>query len=219
VWLNGELQSSVTPTTLEGLPFGREVELKVSKQGYESFAEKVTLSPEETEKALDIKMVRGSVTVVLRVTPAATVYLDGKRWEGTGDRIEGLSAGEHKLVLSASGHLPQTFTFTVKKGETKTIEATLVKGEPGAAGTGAPGDTQTPDKPKGGSGKVNVAAKGGYCDVSINGRSAGPTPVAGVVVAEGPVSVTCKTPGGKVLSSGGTVKAGETTRISFTIPK
>ena len=217
VWLNGELQKSVTPTTIDSLPLGREMAVKVTKEGFESFSEAVTLTDDDLEKALEIKMVKGSVTLVLKVMPVPVVYLDGKKWDGTGDRIEQLSAGEHKVVVSALGFVPQTFTFVAQKGETKTIEATLIKGEAKADASAAP--TGTGEEPKAkGSGKVRIGSKGGFCDASVNGRSVGSTPTE-VSVPEGPVSVTCRTPDGKVLSSGATVKAGETAKVSFTIPK
>jgi hypothetical protein len=191
--------------------------LKVTKEGFEAFSESVTLTEDEVDKAIEIKMVKGSVTVVLKVTPVPAVYLDGKKWEGSGDKIEQLSAGEHKIVVSAAGHVPQTFTFVAKKGETKTIEATLVKGEVKADATGAPAGTG--EEPKGkGTGKVRIGSKGGFCEASVNGRSVGSTPTE-VSVPEGPVSVTCRTPDGKVLSSGATVKAGETAKVSFNLSK
>jgi len=216
VWLNGELQKSITPTTIDSLPLGREMAVKVTKEGFEAFSESVTLTEDELEKSVEIKMVKGSVTVVLKVTPIPAVYLDGKKWEGSGDRIEQLSAGEHKIVVSAPGFIPQTFTFVAKKGETKTIEATLAKGEIKPEATGGPAGTG--EEPKGkGSGKVRIGSKGGFCEASVNGRGVGSTPTE-VTVPEGPVSVTCRTADGKVLSSGATVKAGETAKVSFTIP-
>jgi serine/threonine protein kinase len=218
VWLSGELQKSVTPTTIDSLPLGREMTVKITKEGFESFSEAVTLSVDDLEKSLDVKMVKGSVTVVLKVTPLPAVYIDGKKWAGTGDRIEQLSAGEHKIVVSAVGFLPQTFTFVAKMGETKTIEATLVKGEAKTDASGAPVATgDEPPKPKG-TGKVRIGSKGGFCEASVNGRGVGSTPTE-VSVPEGPVSVSCRTADGRVLSSGATVKAGETAKVSFSVSK
>lgn len=221
VWINGELQKSVTPTTLENLPLGRAIDVKLSKQGFESYREKMTFEAEELARKIHIKMTKGSVTVVLEVRPEPTVYIDGKKWEGEGNRIEGLSAGRHKLVVTAPGHVPQTFFVEAEKGATKVIEASLVKGgaKPSAdaqvATTAAPVD----EKPQG-DGKVNVSARPGYCaDVRVNGRSVGPTPVGGIVVPAGPVSVVCKTTSGGTLSGGASVEPGKTARVFFNVPK
>ena len=217
VWLNGELQKSVSPTTLENLPLDRALEVKVSKNGFESHVETVKLSQEQPDEALEIQMVRGSVTVVLKVDPKPFVFLDGKKWEGSTDRIEELSAGEHKMVLSRPGYVPRTFTFVAKKGEPKVIEATLSKAQDEPAAAAQATSEPEPPKPKG-NGKVNVAARGGYCsNVTIYGRSVGPSPVAGIVVPEGFASVSCRTADGKTLRSGAQVRVGETTRVSFTI--
>ncbi|MBN4059161.1 serine/threonine protein kinase [Endomicrobium sp. AH-315-J14] len=217
IWLNGELQKSTTPTTIEGLPIGRELKLKVTHEGYEAYRQTITLLEIKPEKALEVTMEKGSVTVVLDITPKPTVIkVDGKLWKGEGLTIEGLSADEeHKVLVVAPGHSPRLFTFTAKKGEEKILEAALAKA---GAKPATSGGAALPAAPKG-QGKINVAARGGYCNVFINGRGYGPTPVAGVVVNEGFASVSCRTADGKTLRSGAKITKGQTSRVSITIPK
>ena len=218
IWLNGELQKDVTPATLE-LPFDREVEIKLTKKDHVSYVEAVTLSASHTSHGISAELDIGSVTLVLKVTPPPRVWLDGKPVLVVGDKIEGLAAGDHKVTLSAVGFAPQTFTFTVKKGDVKTIDTQLRK-DPNAdkvattTTTGSPPPSATAPKA---TGNLAVAAKGGYCNVSVNGRGFGPTPVAGIVLPEGPVSVSCKTPDGKTLASGAQIVAGQTARVSFNL--
>ncbi|MCA9624300.1 MAG: PEGA domain-containing protein, partial [Myxococcales bacterium] len=41
-------------------------------------------------------------------------------------------------------------------------------------------------------GLLNVASEGGFCEVSIDGRSHGLTPVGGIHLPEGPAVVSCR---------------------------
>ncbi|MBI4705295.1 MAG: serine/threonine protein kinase [Deltaproteobacteria bacterium] len=215
VWIGGELQKGVTPTTVPGLPLDREIEVKLTKEGFESYREKVVLTSDAPTEELEVKMVKGSVTVVLKVTPKPIVKIDGKPWTGQGDSIEGLSAEEeHEIVLAAVGYVPKAIKFKAEKGETKTIVEALAKAEAKPAGSGAALDV--PGKPKG-QGTISVNSKGGYCNVTINGRGYGPTPVAGISVAEGFAAVSCRTPDGKTLSSGTKVEAGKSARVTFNL--
>lgn len=220
IWINGDLQKEVTPAKIEGLPLDRELEVKLTKEGLEAYREKLTLSKETPTKTVSTELRVGSVTVLLKVEPEPTIWLDGKPWKGTDkQKLEGLSAGEeHRLVLTATGYLPKTIVFTAQQGETKTITETLFKGDPTT-----PVDAKTPpadDKPVaaavGGSGTVRVGAKGGYCNVMINGVSYGPTPTQATVNA-GMARVSCKPPTGPTLSQAVKVNAGETARVSFKI--
>jgi serine/threonine-protein kinase len=157
----------------------------------------------------------GSVTVLLKVNPPPAVWLDGKPWKGRGDRIEGITAGEeHKIVLSADGYAARTVSFTAQPGETKLIEAQLLKSEPGRGDPGS--TTATPVADSGGQGqaKVRVGAKGGFCNVVVNGAAVGPTPVEAPVKA-GTVRISCKAQDGRSLSQTVRVSPGDTARVSF----
>ena len=48
-----------------------------------------------------------------------------------------------------------------------------------------------------GTGKLNVSAHGGWCNVSVDGTPRGPTPVAGIVLPAGSHTVTCTPEGGR----------------------
>jgi serine/threonine-protein kinase len=212
IWINGDLRQEVTPTKIEGLPFGREIALKLTKEGLEAYRETITLTEAAPSKTIDAQMRAGSVTVVLKIDPPPMVWLDNKPWKGKGSKIEGLSADEeHKLVLTANGFIPKTITFVAKQGETKVIEERLVRSEGvGAAGAGAPGE----GKPAGPTAKVRVGSKGGFCNVTINGAAHGSTPVE-AVVTPGTVRVSCKPATGASQSQTVSVKAGDTARVSF----
>lgn len=222
VRVGGELQAGQTPLTIDKLPLGAEIEIKVSKEGFESHVEKVTLSAEELEKEVKVTLGKGSVTIVYDVVPrAAVVYLDDKRWNGD-TKMEKLSTGEHKLVFSAPGHVPQIVKVTANKGETKKVTVVLKKGDPTAAASPGPQPPSKPEpeEPKGPPGNVAVNSRGGFCtNVTVAGRSAGPTPAMVSGVGPGPVSIVCKTSDGRTIGSGANVQSGQTARVTITIPK
>jgi serine/threonine-protein kinase len=232
IWINGDLRSEVTPATIENLPLNREIKLKLSLEGFESYKESITLAKAGDTKAIDAKMKTGSVTVTLDVVPEPSVWVDGKPWKGSAKKITGLSADEeHKIVVSASGYVPKSFTFTGKQGETKAFDAKLVKGDPAAIAAAEKAAAEKsadkaaekasekkPDAQASGPGTVRVNAKGGYCNVTINGSAMGVTPTGGPVPA-GTAKVTCKPENGPSMTQTVTVEAGQTARVIFQIPQ
>lgn len=224
VWLNGELTKHRTPATIDNLPLGTAINLKLSLDGYESHKESITLERSGETKTASVELQTGSVTVELDIQPPPTVWVDQKPWKGDWKKITGLSADEeHKIVVSASGYVPKSFVFTGKQGETKTFKHVMVKGDPNAVAA-APTTTAEPPKPEKtaeapvatGPGTVRVNARGGYCNVTINGQSYGPTPVSATVPA-GTARVSCKPESGATMSQAVKVDAGGTARVSFSI--
>jgi serine/threonine protein kinase len=227
IWINGDLRQEVTPATID-LPVGREIQIKLSKEGYESHREDVKFSEAGQEKAISAKMGTGSVTIELDVQPEPQIWVDQKPWKGDVKKITGLSANEeHKIVLSASGYVPKTFSFTGKQNEKKVIKHVLVrmtaaqlaqqeadsknpKAPPTAATTDTPGPAAT------GPGTVRVNAKGGFCNVSINGAAVGPTPVVASAPA-GTVKVSCKPESGPAQAQAVKLEAGGTARVTFVV--
>jgi len=216
IWINGDMRAETTPARVDKLPLGGTIKLKLTKEGFEAYRSDLALTEADPNKKLDAEMKTGSVTVILKVDPPPSVWLDGKPWKGDRGKIEGLSAGEdHKIVLSASGFSPKTVTVNAQQGETRTISEALAKSEPGAAGP-MPQKDPKPEPAAGGPAKVRVGAKGGFCNVTVNGTSYGPTPVEAQVSA-GTVRVSCKPASGASMSQSVKVEAGATARVSFTV--
>jgi len=220
IWLNGDLRPEVTPAKIEKLPLGRAIEIKLTKEGLEPHRETVMLSAANPMKAItaemkaiSVEVSAGSVTAVLKIDPVPTVWVDGKPWKGDRARVDGLSAGEeHKIVVSANGYVAKTITFTAQPGETKTFTETLLKGDPVAPGVVAKSD----EKPAAAPAKVRVGAKGGFCNVTVNGASLGATPVE-ATVPSGAVRVSCKPTNGAAMSQTIQVAPGETGKVSFKV--
>jgi serine/threonine-protein kinase len=210
IWIDGDLRPETTPAHIDKLPLGKPIQLKLTKEGFEAYRADVTIAEDEPAKKLAVEMKSGSVTVLLKIEPPATIWLDGKPWKGARDTIDGLSAGEeHKIVVTANGYQPKTYTINAQQGETKTITDNLVK----EGGVAAPGPAAVPTGPPG---KVRVGAKGGFCNVSVNGASYGPTPVEAVVVS-GTVKVSCKPADGPAQQQTVSVGPGETARVWFKV--
>jgi len=160
----------------------------------------------------------GSVVVEVAVTPAGvkpTLILDGKVYTDT--TIPGVTSGaQHKLVVGASGYVDQAFTFMGNAQEKKHFDVVLPReahhGSNGGGHTGG-GTTATPA----GTGKINVGAVGGWCNVTIDGAAQGATPVAGVEVPAGPHKVTCTAADHPPMTATVVVPADGTTRYRFTL--
>jgi serine/threonine protein kinase len=218
IWVNGDLRAETTPAKVENLPLDTDLSIKLTKEGLEAYRETARLTEAAPTKTISTEMKTGSVTVVLNVDPPATVWVDGKPWVGERTKITGLSAGEeHRIVLSAQGYVAKTVAITAQQGETKTVDEKLVKGDASQAAPASTGDKPAaPVAASGGSGTIRIGAKGGYCNVSVNGTPYGPTPTEATVAA-GPARVTCKPASGPSMTQGVTVVAGQIARVSFKI--
>ncbi|MBI5532105.1 MAG: serine/threonine protein kinase [Deltaproteobacteria bacterium] len=212
--INGDLRSEKTPATIDKLPLGTALSIKVTKEGYAPARYEVTLTADKRNDVFKAVLPKGTVkvTVACNVTNPY-LLLDGK--PVTGPTIEGISANEeHKLTAAAQGYTTRSQAFMAGPNETKSLTFTLEKEKPGAKKE----EPSEPEPPKAtGSGKLNVGSRGGYCTVSVDGRTYGPTPVGGISLPAGNHRVTCRTEAGKTLSQGVKIDADQTARVSFSI--
>jgi eukaryotic-like serine/threonine-protein kinase len=133
-----------------------------------------------------------------------------------GPRITGLASGvSHRLAVSAPGYQEETVTVTGEPHETKRVEITLTKMSaprahraPASAG---PSDTRAPT----GTGKLNVGATGGWCNVTVDGTPRGATPVAGLELPAGTHKIACAPESGKTQHATVVVPEGGTARYKF----
>jgi eukaryotic-like serine/threonine-protein kinase len=214
VWLDGDLRPEVTPTTINQLPTnGHALDVKLSKEGFESYKESVTLSDASPQGAIKITLKKGSVVVDVDVQPAGlkpTLSLDGKKYDGT--TIDGIASGDqHKLVVSAPGYVDYETKFIGQAQEKKHFDVVLAKV------VAVQGGTVHVDVGPRGNGKLNVGASGGWCNVSVDGSPKGPTPLAGIELSSGPHRITCTTGEGKTQSTTVNVPIDGTARYKFSL--
>ncbi len=216
IWINGDLRREVTPATIDQLSADVALEVKLTMDGYEHEKRTVTLQPGATE-TVRAPLTRGSVVLDLKVSPpevAPVFSIDGQ--VVLGPRILGLASGvSHRVSVSAPGYAEETLSVTGAPHETKQLEVVLVKKRDSghtpsheavhgtaraqAAGVAATSKTSAPAGVPSATGKLNVGASGGWCNVSVDGAPRGATPVAGVELGAGPHKLTCTTEGGKTL--------------------
>jgi serine/threonine-protein kinase len=214
IWINGDLQTDATPTTIKSLPLGKPLDIKLTKEGFESDKKSVTLTDKAMKGSVKIKLAKGSVAVDVSVKPdsitKAYLVLDGKKIDAL--TASELASGEqHKLEVHADGYYPYTTSFISPPQEKKHFDVTLNK----VVATGNTGGHVDPT-PKG-RGKLNISASGGWCNVSVDGQSKGPTPIAGIDLASGPHTVTCTPEGGKAQSAQVNVPIDGTGRYKFNL--
>jgi eukaryotic-like serine/threonine-protein kinase len=224
IWINGDLRREVTPATIAQLPIGVPLDVKLTKDGFEHARREITLGDAEPRE-LTLALTRGSVVVEVNVLPedaAAVVTIDGKAMEDR--RAEGITSGvSHRLVVSAPGYAPETVTFTGSALETKRVDVTLEKvSDPGkprhrVGGPTAAAQATGSGAAKPGTGKLNVGASGGWCNVTVDGTPRGATPVAGIELPAGTHKVTCTTADGKALQATVQVTADGTARHKFSL--
>ncbi len=68
-----------------------------------------------------------------------------------------------------------------------------------------------------GSGRLLVTATPGWCNLSVDGKDRGPTPVAGIDLAAGAHQLRCDAPGGKSKTTSVTIQDGATSRIKLAL--
>lgn len=218
IWINGDLRAETTPATISQLPLGSAIEVKVTKDGFEIAKESVTLNADNMNAKVTEKLVAGSVSVSVNVLPAAAaksavMLVDGKKVDGLS--ASSLSSGnQHTIVVGAPGYVEQSVSFIGAPQESKKLDVTLAKEPPHKA---HPATTTTTTAAPSGSGKLNVGASGGWCNVTVDGQAKGATPVAGVDLAAGSHKVTCTTPDGKTQSASVNVAPNDTTRYRFSL--
>ena len=120
--------------------------------------------------------------------------------------------------MHADGYVDKTVTFTGAPMETKRIDVTLEKAPEKHASTTRPttNNVTTPPSPQG-NGKLNVGASGGWCNVTVDGKAVGATPVAGIELSAGPHRLTCTTAEGKAQSASVVVPTDGVARYKFTL--
>jgi serine/threonine-protein kinase len=232
IWVNGDLRRETTPATIP-LPIGGAVDVKITKDGFEPQKSSVVLTDAKPHDSLAFSLKKGSVVVDVTVKPDdahATMTLDGKPFSGS---VDGVASGiEHKVVITAPGFLDQTMTFIGDPMERKHMDVLLAKPlaveptprpnrgggsrqDPAPVVTSA-GNASPPPQPQG-TGKLNVGASGGWCNVTVDGVPRGATPVAGLEMSSGPHRVTCTPEGGKAQSAVVNVPADGTARYKFSL--
>jgi len=213
IWINGDLQAQESPAVIGQLPIDADVEVKLTRDGFETAKQVVRLTAQKPSIDVGATLSVGSVTVdvsLARPVPGAALSIDGKRADGL--TVGGLSSGnEHRAIVSAPGYVEQSFAFIGAPQERKRFDVALQK-----ATHAARLPATTPPRAVG-TGKINVGATNGWCNVTIDGVARGPTPIAGVELTAGSHKVTCAPPDKPAQTANVAITADGTARYRFTL--
>ena len=223
IWVDGDLRPEVTPTRIAHLPTGRPLDVKVSKDGFEQARQVITLTDTAPSASVDLPLKKGLVSVEVAWRQAhaeglkLALTLDGKPYAGP--VIDGVSSGDpHTLVVTAPGYAEQSMTFSGAPFEAKRFDVTLERGSEASARARHDRAAGTATASPTASGKLNVGASGGWCNVIVDGVARGATPVAGIELPVGSHKVSCTPPDGKPpQTSTVAVTADGTTRYRFAL--
>ncbi|MCC7384115.1 MAG: serine/threonine protein kinase [Deltaproteobacteria bacterium] len=169
----------VTPCELKDQPLRVALEVELALDGYRPRLEKITLEPGEGAREISVSLERaiGSLSVE-SVPPGAEVSINGKRLKGTTPlTYDGVRAGQPLTIeVRKSGFLPRRWVVVPRDGET-TKEIAELEVDQGAI---PPGRLDLNTQPSG-------------CDVSIDGSSAGVSPISGFDLRRGDhqVKISC----------------------------
>jgi hypothetical protein len=117
--------ADVTPSTLQRLPFGRPLRVRVGRAGFETFQADITLSAERPRERLIARLVPSTLTLQLVFdAPDTALWVDGKYT--TARTIVGLAVDQdHRIAVSAPGRIGKIVMFRSEQGGEKRLEMKL----------------------------------------------------------------------------------------------
>ena len=165
---------------------------------------------------------RSNTWLVLGGIALAVVALGagvGLGWKGRGPS-SGPSSGAavSKTTSTAKAATAPPATSLLPAGAAVTAVAT--SNEPPSISVDSLPGTNT-SKPLGplarGAGRLLVTATPGWCNLTVDGKERGPTPVAGLDLPAGAHQLRCEAAGGKVKTTSVTIQDGATSRIKIAL--
>lgn len=219
--VDGRDVEQTTPFRVENLEPGVEHTVAVSLAGWVSETRTVMLRAGQVED-LAFTLSRtplGADEVLLLITtdpPDARVQIDSTWYEGGSPYEIRTSARARRLRVTREGRRMHEQELRVTAGRESDIRVSLERererdrpNSGGGGGGSSPSTTPTPSGP----GAVTIAATP-WCNVSINGRSVGETPIVNHALPSGRHTITCTNPELNVTRTRNVeVQPGETARV------
>jgi serine/threonine protein kinase len=140
----------------------------------------------------------------------------GLGWKGRGAGNTSSSSTLSKPAETAKNVAPPQVTPLPTATATATEPPSIsVDSLPGTSG--GPAVTKALGPLPRGSGRLLVTATPGWCNLSVDGKERGPTPVAGIDLPSGAHQLRCDAPSGKTKSASVTIQEGATSRIKLAL--
>ncbi|RMG11146.1 MAG: PEGA domain-containing protein, partial [Deltaproteobacteria bacterium] len=215
VRIDGEVRGRSAPVRVEGLPIRTPIRIEVEAPGYAPFATQVVLEREGQVRRIAATLTpekshaRRTTVWVRSVPPGATVEIDGTPLSGTTPLKHEMPAEDRiaRVTVSKEGYVPEHFEVDLSSGGTQTLNVNLRK-EPAAVAAAPAAATHEEPAPKEprrrgsgsarprrpqGSGKLSISAKP-WCNVRIDGKAYGQTPLVGLELPAGRHTLVCTNP-------------------------
>jgi hypothetical protein len=218
VLLDGSDTGQVTPATISGIEPGVQHAIALSLDGWVTASETWTAQPGEVAN-LRIALERTPLAAnehLITITvdpPEARVQLDTEWHRGGSPYALRVEARRYRLRVARDGFRTHERDITLAGGETSELTIDLERdARPRCATSAEPAASAAT-----GAGQVTIDARP-WCDVTLDGRSLGQTPIVGRSVPPGRHTVVCTNP---ELDRSRTVqievRSGETTRTRIAL--
>ncbi|MBI4817193.1 MAG: serine/threonine protein kinase [Deltaproteobacteria bacterium] len=177
ITIDGLGAGCVTPCDIPNLATSQPLGIEVSLPGYRLHRSREILYPNAGKKRVSVTLEREMAGLVIESVPAgASVSINGKLQKGTTPMtIEGLPAQQIIIELEKKGFIGTSKGLLLKDGELRTESFEL-----------AINPSSIPP------GEISVASEPSGCPVTIDGKSAGATPIAGYGLKAGRYTVEVK---------------------------
>jgi serine/threonine-protein kinase len=215
VLVDGRAVEGQTPLTVPELEPGVAHRLAITLDGYQTVTEEVLLEAgdvEEMRLTLERTPLGDDETwLVVRPTPEdATVTIDGETYDGGGPYEIRLPAETTTVRVSRSGYESAEREIELRGGREMELPVELERDRRRGRRRVTPMD-DTP-APAGGPGKLTFDARP-WCNVSVDGRRLGQTPIVNHTLPSGSHRITCANPElGVSRNLTVDIEPGETTR-------
>ncbi|MGF1469066.1 MAG: protein kinase [Sandaracinaceae bacterium] len=215
VIVDGHDTGQTTPATVTDLHPDAPHRVTLPLAGYTTAHREVEAEPGEVVE-LTVGLVEAplgpgeAMLEVLTDPPDARANIEGTWHEGGSPYRVRLPARAVGIVVTQDGYRTATRRVPLRTGEVHRVTIDLARAVPSAEGGPRATDARTP-------GRLTFASTP-WCEVRIDGRAVGTTPVVNHELPPGPHTVVCANPeaGSRTLTI--TVPAGETVRRRIELP-
>ena len=230
VMIGGRDTGEVTPATLTDLSVAERLSVALVLDGYESASRSIEVEEGELkEERFTLEpspLAADEVMMRITLVPAeASLEVDEQEHPGASPMDIRMPAGEHSLRVSADGYRAVTREVDLVGGEVHEIVITLpraaerpaaARGE-STARSGGMGSSSGSAMGAAGAGTLRVGSSP-WCNVTVDGRRVGQTPIAGISVSAGSHTVSCVNPElGLRAQRRVQVSAGQAARVRFNL--
>lgn len=159
-----------------------------------------------------------TVLIALGVVLALVAAITLGAWVGMGWRSRGAVASTSTVnaVPSKPAEVATATAFPPPSTVLPPSSALRLPSEPPSISVDSlPGTSRALGPVPRGAGRLLVTASPGWCNITIDGKERGPTPIAGIDLPAGSHQLRCDTPTGKVQTQSITIQEGTTSRVKI----